>query len=74
MTASDITLVYRERGPLSGPRWPVQVRLIGRAFRYWRAFVVAIFVVAAATALNVAAPWLTGFAIDAGLDIATVEG
>ena len=74
MTASDITLVYRERGRLSGPRWPVQVRLIGRALRYWRAFVLAIFVVAAATALNVAAPWLTGLAIDAGLDIATVEG
>ena len=59
---------------MSGPRWPVQVRLIGRALRYWRAFIVAIFVVAAATALNVAAPWLTGYAIDAGLDIATLEG
>ncbi|MDE2696701.1 MAG: ABC transporter ATP-binding protein [Chloroflexota bacterium] len=74
MTVSEITLVHREQGPLAGPRWPVQIRLIGRALRYWRAFVVAIFVVAAATALNVAAPWLTGLAIDAGLDIATVEG
>ncbi|MYE31914.1 MAG: ABC transporter ATP-binding protein [Chloroflexi bacterium] len=74
MTVSEITLVHREQGALAGPRWPVQIRLIGRALRYWRAFVVAIFVVAAATALNVAAPWLTGLAIDAGLDIATVEG
>ena len=74
MTVSDITLVYRERGALSGPRWPVQIRLIGRALRYWRAFIAAILVVAAATVLNVAAPWLTGLAIDAGLDIATVEG
>ena len=74
MTAPQITLLYRERGLLSGPRWPVQIRLIGRALRYWRAFVVAIFVVAAATVLNVAAPYLTGVAIDAGLDIATVEG
>ncbi|MYD65349.1 MAG: ABC transporter ATP-binding protein [Chloroflexi bacterium] len=74
MTASDITLVHRERGALSGPRWPVQIRLIGRALRYWRAFIAAILVVAAATVLNVAAPWLTGLAIDAGLDIATVEG
>ena len=74
MTVSGITLVYRERGRLSGPRWPVQIRLIGRALRYWRAFVAALVVVAAATALNVAAPWLTGLAIDAGLDIAIVEG
>ena len=74
MTVSDITLVHREQGALAGPRWPVQIRLIGRALRYWRAFIAAIFVVAAATVLNVAAPWLTGLAIDAGLDIATVEG
>ena len=74
MTVSQITLVHRERGRLSGPRWPVQIRLIGRALRYWRAFVVAIFVVVVATVLNVAAPYLTGVAIDAGLDIATVEG
>ena len=74
MTVSEITLVYRERGRFAGPRWPVQVRLVGRALRYWRAFIAALVVVAAATALNVAAPWLTGFAIDAGLDIATVEG
>ncbi|MXW23142.1 MAG: ABC transporter ATP-binding protein [Chloroflexi bacterium] len=74
MTVSEITLVHREQGALAGPRWPVQIRLIGRALRYWRAFVVAIFVVAAATALNVAAPWLTGLAIAPGLDIATVEG
>ena len=52
----------------------MQIRLIGRALRYWRAFIAAILVVAAATVLNVAAPWLTGLAIDAGLDIATVEG
>ena len=52
----------------------MQIRLIGRALRYWRAFIAAILVVAGATVLNVAAPWLTGLAIDAGLDIATVEG
>jgi ATP-binding cassette subfamily B protein len=74
VTTSEITLVYRERGPLSSPRLPVHVRLIGRALRYWRAFALAIAVVLAATALNVLAPLLTGVAIDTGLDIAAVEG
>ena len=74
MAVSDIRLIYREGGALTGPRWPVQVRLVGRALRYWRAFALAVAVVGAATALNVAAPFLTGLAIDAGLDIATVEG
>ena len=74
MTTSDIELVYRQRGPLSNPRLPVHFRLIGRAVRYWRTFAVAILVVVAATTFNVAAPWLTGIAIDTGLDIATVEG
>ena len=74
MTTSEITLVYRERGWLSSRRLPVHLRVIGRALRYWRLFALAVAVVAAATALNVAAPLLIGIAIDTGLDIATVQG
>ena len=74
MTTSDIKLVYRERGRLSSTRFPVHVRLLGRTLRYWRLFALAVLVVAGATALNVAAPLLIGIAIDAGLDIATVQG
>ena len=50
------------------------LRLVARALPYKRSLVVASLVLVTAAALDVAAPALVGVAIDAGLDIATVEG
>ena len=73
MTTIQLT---RERpaGRLSNPRLPVLLRLVARALPYKRSLVVASLVLVTAAALDVAAPALVGVAIDAGLDIATVEG
>ena len=73
MTTFQLTR-ERRQGFLSSRRLPVHLRLIGRAAPYWRTFLLAVSVLGMATLLTVAAPWLTGFAIDSGLDIGTIEG
>ena len=50
---------------------PVLLRLIARGWRHRAMFFASIFALVGASGLTIAAPWLTGYAIDTGLGIAT---
>jgi ATP-binding cassette subfamily B protein len=53
---------------------PVLLRLIARGWRHRTLFFASIFALVGASGLTIAAPWLTGFAIDMGLGIVTTSG
>ena len=50
---------------------PVLLRLIARGWRHRTMFFASIFALVGASGLTIAAPWLTGYAIDTGLGIVT---
>jgi len=50
---------------------PVLLRLIARGWRHRKMFFASIFALVGASGLTIAAPWLTGYAIDTGLGIVT---
>lgn len=55
----------------NNPEAPVLLRLIARAWWHRSMMFASIFALVGASALTIAAPWLTGYAIDEGLGIVT---
>ncbi len=55
----------------SNPDAPVLLRLIARAWWHRSMMFASIFALVGASALTIAAPWLTGYAIDTGLGVVT---
>jgi ATP-binding cassette subfamily B protein len=61
-------------GPVSvasNPQAPVLLRLVARAWWHRGLFFASVFALVGASLLTIAAPWLTGYAIDTGLGIVT---
>ena len=55
----------------ANPGAPVLLRLVARGLRHRKIFAASIIALVGASALTIAAPWLTGYAIDSGLGIVT---
>lgn len=55
----------------ANPRAPVLLRIVARAWWHRRMMFASAFALTAATFLTIAAPWLTGHAIDTGLGVIT---
>lgn len=55
----------------SNPDAPVLLRLVARAWWHRSMMFASIFALVGASALTIAAPWLTGYAIDTGLGVVT---
>ena len=53
----------------TNPKAPVLLRIIARAWWHRQMMFVSIFALAGASLLTIAAPWLTGYAIDTGLGV-----
>ena len=55
----------------ANPKAPVLLRLIARAWWHRQMMFLSVFALAGASLLTIAAPWLTGYAIDEGLGVVT---
>ena len=55
----------------SNPRAPVLLRIVARAWWHREMMFASVIALTAATLLTIAAPWLTGYAIDTGLGVIT---